>query len=127
MSSVSHIRYSPPEGVQMVETEEIRFKIGDACCSIADQGYDVRDCLAHRHDMPILAAGTQNERVGDGPSVHGQPTAGDGRCHGKSTRSRAMLPARQTAPGLGGRMNRVPDLSWLGARCTLCRGRESFI
>ena len=38
-----------------------------------------------------------------------------------------MLPARQTAPGLGGRMNRVPDLSWLGARCTLCRGRESFI
>ena len=58
----------------MVETEEIRFEIGDACCSIVDRGYDVKAGLACRYDSLSLrrrAAGTQNERLGDGPSVRG--------------------------------------------------------
>lgn len=47
MSSVKRaLGQTPLQGVQMVETEEIRFELGDACCSIAGQGYDVRAELA---------------------------------------------------------------------------------
>jgi hypothetical protein len=66
MSSVSHIRYSPPEGVQMVETEEIRFKIGDACCSIANQDYDVRDDLVRRHNSLWPLQGHKTSDLGTG-------------------------------------------------------------
>lgn len=71
MSSVSHIRYSPPEGVQMVETEEIRFKIGDACCSIANQDYDVRDGLARRHNSLWPLQGRKTSDLGTGRAFVG--------------------------------------------------------
>lgn len=65
---------TPLQGVQMVETEEIRFEIGDACCSIAGRGYDVRAELARRHTPPCLgrpAAGTHIERLGTGRAFVG--------------------------------------------------------
>jgi hypothetical protein len=87
MSSVNHIRYSPPEGVQMVETEEIRFKIGDAAAASLTR---VMTCAtpSATPQFAMAAAGTQNERLGDGPSVRRKDQAGDGRAVMEAQRDR---------------------------------------
>ncbi|EAT85177.1 hypothetical protein SNOG_07711 [Parastagonospora nodorum SN15] len=53
MSSVSYSRLPPLGRLQMLVSEEIRFKIGDACCSILDRG------RSPNSDWPPSDAGTQ--------------------------------------------------------------------
>jgi hypothetical protein len=56
----------------MVETEEIRFKIGDACCSIANQGYDVSDELVRRHNSLWPLQGRKTSDLGTGRAFSGR-------------------------------------------------------
>jgi hypothetical protein len=59
MSSVSRIKLPPLGRLQMLVIEEIRFKTGDACCSILGQGMTCDAGRSAISDWPPRDAGTQ--------------------------------------------------------------------